>query len=66
MGMDWDPDQTADILEEWARWGLARHPSFMRPAGVAHAVVAVVGMPRGTHVTTLELQPEAPIDEEDR
>ncbi len=64
MGLDWDPDTTAQILEEWSRWGLARHASFMPPAGVAQAVVAVVDMPRGTYVSTIELQPEAPIEEE--
>ncbi len=66
MGMDWDPDTTAEIINQWASWGLARHGSFMRPEGVAEAVLAVVGMPRGIHVTTIELQPEAPIIEEDR
>jgi hypothetical protein len=33
----------------------------MRPSGVAQAIVAVVGLPRGTHATLIELQPEAPI-----
>ncbi|MGA8726110.1 MAG: SDR family oxidoreductase [Acidimicrobiales bacterium] len=64
MGLDWDPDTTAEILGEWARWGLARHASFMPPAGVARAVLAAVDMPRGIYVSTIELQPEAPIEEE--
>jgi NAD(P)-dependent dehydrogenase (short-subunit alcohol dehydrogenase family) len=64
MGLDWDPDTTTEILSEWARWGLARHASFMPPAGVARAVLAAVDMPRGTYVSTIELQPEAPIEEE--
>jgi hypothetical protein len=33
----------------------------MRPAGVADAIAAVVGLPRGTHATIIELQPEAPL-----
>lgn len=66
MGMDWDPDATAEILGQWAEWGLARHSNFMRPKGVAQAVLAAVDMPRGTHVTTIELQPEAPIVGGDR
>jgi NAD(P)-dependent dehydrogenase (short-subunit alcohol dehydrogenase family) len=61
MGMDWDPDVTGRVIEEWAAWGFARHGNFMRPAGVAQAIVAVVGLPRGTHATVIELQPEAPI-----
>ena len=62
MGMDWDPDVTGQVIEEWAAWGFARHSNFMRPAGVAEAVCAVVGLPRGVHTTVIELQPEAPID----
>ncbi|MGD0880067.1 MAG: SDR family oxidoreductase [Acidimicrobiales bacterium] len=61
MGMDWDPDVTAAVIEQWAAWGFARHSNFMRPAGVAQAVCAVVGLPRGVHATVIELQPEGPI-----
>jgi NAD(P)-dependent dehydrogenase (short-subunit alcohol dehydrogenase family) len=61
MGMDWDPDVTGQVIEQWAAWGFARHSNFMRPAGVAQAITAVVGLPRGTHATVIELQPEAPI-----
>jgi NAD(P)-dependent dehydrogenase (short-subunit alcohol dehydrogenase family) len=61
MGMDWDPDVTAEVIDQWAAWGFARHSNFMRPAGVAQAIVAVVTLPRGTHATVIELQPEAPI-----
>jgi NAD(P)-dependent dehydrogenase (short-subunit alcohol dehydrogenase family) len=61
MGMDWDPEVTAEIIEEWASWGFARHSNFMRPAGVAEAVVAAVSLPRGTHAAVVELQPEAPV-----
>jgi NAD(P)-dependent dehydrogenase (short-subunit alcohol dehydrogenase family) len=61
MGLDWDPDVTAEVIEQWAAWGLARHSSFMRPAGVAQAIAAAVALPRGTHATVIELQPEAPI-----
>jgi NAD(P)-dependent dehydrogenase (short-subunit alcohol dehydrogenase family) len=61
MGMDWDPVVTGQVIEEWAAWGFARHSNFMRPEGVAQAVVAAVSLPRGTHATIVELQPEAPI-----
>ncbi len=33
MGMDWDPEVTGSVLEEWTRWGLARHSSFLQPEG---------------------------------
>ncbi len=61
MGLDWDPDVTAALIEQWATWGFARHPNFMRPDGVAAAICAVVGLPRGVHTTVIELQPEAPV-----
>jgi NAD(P)-dependent dehydrogenase (short-subunit alcohol dehydrogenase family) len=61
MGLDWDPEVTGAVIEKWAAWGFARHSNFMRPAGVAEAVCAVVSLPRGTHATVIELQPEAPI-----
>jgi NAD(P)-dependent dehydrogenase (short-subunit alcohol dehydrogenase family) len=61
MGMDWDPGVTGRVIEQWADWGFARHSHFMRPAGVAQAIVAVVNLPRGIHAAVLELQPEAPI-----
>ena len=31
MGMDWDPDVTGEVIEQWAAWGFARHSNFMRP-----------------------------------
>ncbi len=61
MGMDWDPVVTGEVIEQWASWGFARHDNFMQPAGVAQAVVAAVSLPRGTHATVIELQPEAPV-----
>ncbi len=64
MGMDWDPGVTGRVIEQWAAWGFARHSNFMRPAGVAEAIAAVVSLPRGTHATVIELQPEAPIGAE--
>ena len=64
MGMDWDPEVTGEVIEQWAAWGFARHSNFMRPPGVAEAIVAVVSLPRGIHTTVIELQPEAPIHTE--
>jgi NAD(P)-dependent dehydrogenase (short-subunit alcohol dehydrogenase family) len=63
MGMDWDPEVTGSVLAEWTRWGLARHSSFLRPEGVALAVAHAVAAPRGTHLSVVEVQPEAPLDD---
>jgi NAD(P)-dependent dehydrogenase (short-subunit alcohol dehydrogenase family) len=62
MGMDWDPGVTGEVLAEWTRWGLARHSAFLRPEGVALAVAHAVAAPRGTHLSMVEVQPEAPLD----
>jgi NAD(P)-dependent dehydrogenase (short-subunit alcohol dehydrogenase family) len=61
MGMDWDPDVTGEVLAEWTRWGLARHSAFLRPEGVALAIANAVATPRGTHLSVVEVQPEAPL-----
>ena len=61
MGMSWDAATLQAVLDDWSRWGLARHPSFLRPADVAAAVLTAVSAPRGTHLTLIEVQPEAPV-----
>ncbi len=61
MGMDWDPLVTDEVLTEWVRWGLARHSAFLRPEGVAAAIAHTVSAPRGTHLSIIEVQPEAPL-----
>jgi NADP-dependent 3-hydroxy acid dehydrogenase YdfG len=61
MGSDWDPDATTEILEQWVRWGLARHSHFLDTEAVANAVATVIEAPVGTHLTMIEVQPEAPV-----
>ena len=60
MGSDWDPDAASDLLESWIHFGLARHSSFLRPESVASAIVVAVSVPRGAHLSLIEVQPEAP------
>jgi NADP-dependent 3-hydroxy acid dehydrogenase YdfG len=61
MGMTWNASAVETLLDDWARWGLARHPNFLRPSDVAAAVTAIVSTPRGSHLTLVEIQPEAPL-----
>ncbi|GAA0576549.1 SDR family oxidoreductase [Actinomadura livida] len=63
MGMTWDAETTGAVLEDWVKWGHARHPYFLRPSDVAAAVAAVVATPRGAHLRLVEVQPEAPLEE---
>ncbi len=61
MGTDWDADEAAHVLTQWERFGLARHPHFMKPQALADAIAFVVGAPRGVHVNLIEVTPEAPV-----
>jgi NADP-dependent 3-hydroxy acid dehydrogenase YdfG len=63
MGSDWDAEIGAHVLEQWVRFGLARHPHFLKPAAVAEAIATVVGVARGVHLNLIEVSPEAPLEE---
>lgn len=62
QGSRWDPTVLGEVLDEWGRWGLMRHPGILRAEDVARAVLTVVGAPRGTHLTLVEIEPEAPVE----
>lgn len=66
MGSTWTQDMLQPAVDAWLQWGLARHDHFMQPAHVAAAVLAVVSMPRGAHVTLVEVEPEAPVMKEQK
>jgi NADP-dependent 3-hydroxy acid dehydrogenase YdfG len=63
MGSDWDPDAGAFVLNEWVKWGHARHGHFLKPRAIADAIAMVVSAPRGTHLSLVEVNPEAPVEE---
>ena len=62
MGSRWDPAAVPGIVESFQHWGLMRHGGLLRPAQVARVVLDVISMPRGSHVTLVEVQPEAPTE----
>jgi len=64
-GMGWNlpPETIAPALEDWAKWGQARHSYFLRAADLARAVAFVVQSPRGGFVVSMEIQPEAPLSD---
>jgi hypothetical protein len=60
QGTGWTDDVVVEVVDEWSRWGLIRHDGALRPGDVARAVIAMVSQPRGTHLTLIEVEPEAP------
>jgi short-subunit dehydrogenase len=63
MGADWDPGEAAFVIDQWTRFGLARHPHFLKAKAHADAIATIVGAPRGVHLSLLDVNPEAPVEE---
>lgn len=63
MGTAWDVDEAAFVLDQWVRFGHARHPHFLKPAAIADAITTVVSAPRGVHLNLVEVSPEAPLED---
>jgi NADP-dependent 3-hydroxy acid dehydrogenase YdfG len=64
QGTDWDEATVLHIIPSWERWGLLRHNGALLPQNVAGAIVAMVSAPKGTHLSLIEVQPEAPVTPE--
>lgn len=64
MGMDWDPDAAAAVLNEWVKWGHARHSHFLKARAIADAITTIVTAPRGVHISPVDVNPEAPVEEQ--
>ncbi|KAA1429136.1 SDR family oxidoreductase [Nocardioides antri] len=62
MGMDWDPEAAAMVLEQWVKWGHARHSHFLKARAIADAITTVVSAPRGVHISPVDVNPEAPVE----
>lgn len=63
MGWQLSAEQVGPMLEDWAKWGQARHSYFLRPADIARAVTFVAETPRGSNIVSMEVQPEAPLSD---
>ncbi len=61
QGTDWDEETVLRIVPQWERWGLLRHDGALRPQDLAPAVLAMISAPKGTHLTLIDVQPEAPV-----
>jgi NAD(P)-dependent dehydrogenase (short-subunit alcohol dehydrogenase family) len=63
MGWSLPAESIGPALEDWAKWGQARHNYFLRASDLARAITFVAETPRGGFVVNMELQPEAPLAE---
>jgi NAD(P)-dependent dehydrogenase (short-subunit alcohol dehydrogenase family) len=61
MGWSLPAEQIGPALEDWAKWGQARHDYFLRASDLARAIAFVAETPRGGFIANMELQPEAPL-----
>jgi NADP-dependent 3-hydroxy acid dehydrogenase YdfG len=67
MGWSLPAELIGPALEDWAKWGQARHDYFLRAQDLARAITFVAETPRGGFIASMELQPEAPLaDKRDR
>ncbi|SEH62723.1 NADP-dependent 3-hydroxy acid dehydrogenase YdfG [Mycolicibacterium rutilum] len=63
MGWSLPAEKIGPALEDWAKWGQARHDYFLRASDLARAITFVAETPRGGFIANMELQPEAPLAE---
>src|SRR6478735_2355968 len=63
MGSDWDEEAAAHVINQWVRFGLARHPRVLRATALADAITTIVNAPRGVHLNLIEVSPEASVEE---
>jgi len=61
MGSDWGPEEGAFVLNQWVKWGLARHGHFLQASAIAQAITTIVSAPRGVHLSSIDVNPEAPV-----
>ena len=64
MGTEFDEATAEAIINDWVKHGHGRHPRMFKPADLARGVATLVSTPRGAQITELEVQPEAPIEED--
>lgn len=59
----WDMDVAMQAYHSGRKFGTLRHMALLPPEAIAHTVAHVVGAPRGVHVATSYVTPEAPLSE---
>jgi NADP-dependent 3-hydroxy acid dehydrogenase YdfG len=65
FALSWTPEQVQSAMDTWSNWGSLRHAEFLPTERIAEAVVQVVTAPRGTHWDLIQINPEAPLQQDD-
>ncbi len=61
QGTTWSEDTVNEVIGDWERWGVVRHAGALRGQDVA--AWSTRSCPRrGTHLTLVEVEPEAPVE----
>lgn len=63
QGTDWSEETILHVMPHWERWGHLRHDGALLPDNTAAAVLSMISAPKGCHLTLIEVQPEAPVQE---
>ena len=58
MGWSMPPESIGPVLEDWAKWGQARHDYFLRAADLARAITFVAETPRGGFIANWSSSPK--------
>lgn len=64
FGFGWPMDILEDLMSYWPKFGLQRHAGVLEASAVARAILVAVNAPEGVHLDTIEVQPEAPVDDD--
>jgi NADP-dependent 3-hydroxy acid dehydrogenase YdfG len=64
QGTTWDEATVLHVMPAWEAWGHLRHSGALRATEVADAIAYMVAAPKGTHLTLIEVEPEAPVRDE--
>ncbi len=64
QGTTWSEERILHVMPHWSAWGHLRHNGGLRPSEIADTIAFVVSVPKGTHLTLVEIQPEAPVHDE--
>jgi NAD(P)-dependent dehydrogenase (short-subunit alcohol dehydrogenase family) len=65
FGLSWSPEQVQAAVDSWGRWGSLHHLNTLPAEAVANAVIQAATAPRGTRLDLIQLNPEAPIEEDE-